>query len=221
MLTGFHGFHVMVGTIFLLVCFFRLLSFHFIKPAHLGFEAAIWYWHFVDVIWIFLYFFVYLWPNFYFFTYHLTSHCCESSDIYYKYLPYVDGIDRFDFYFSFPNFLYEANFSKYNKYYKNLVIKETFLEYIENTKKFMKGHDKIFIQCQHIRWINNKYGDIIYLENLNYFNNSKFLIEKSVINFVNKMFDNDLVKIIGNKKNIEEINILGIIDQEKYNKIFF
>ena len=61
MATGFHGFHVIVGTIFLTVCLFRAIKGHF-KPAHhFGFEAAAWYWHFVDVVWIFLFSCVYIW----------------------------------------------------------------------------------------------------------------------------------------------------------------
>ena len=61
MATGFHGFHVIVGTIFLTVCFFRARAGHF-KPAHhFGFEAAAWYWHFVDVVWLFLFICVYWW----------------------------------------------------------------------------------------------------------------------------------------------------------------
>nr|WJJ70131.1 cytochrome c oxidase subunit 3 [Praya sp.] len=59
--TGFHGFHVLVGTIFLLVCFFRLNFNHFTRTHHFGFEAASWYWHFVDVIWLFLYVCIYWW----------------------------------------------------------------------------------------------------------------------------------------------------------------
>ena len=61
MATGFHGFHVIVGTIFLLVTWFRARRNEFTKEAHLGFEAAAWYWHFVDVIWLFLFFAVYIW----------------------------------------------------------------------------------------------------------------------------------------------------------------
>jgi len=53
--TGFHGFHALIGTIFLTVCFFRQLSFHFTKQHHFGFEAAAWYWHFADVVWLFLF----------------------------------------------------------------------------------------------------------------------------------------------------------------------
>ena len=67
MLTGFHGFHVLIGTIFLIVCLWRFILKHFTPNNHFGFEAAIWYWHFVDVVWIFLFFFIYLWPNFSFF----------------------------------------------------------------------------------------------------------------------------------------------------------
>ena len=57
--TGFHGIHVLIGTFFLTVCFFRLKSKHYSSNHHFGFEAASWYWHFVDVIWLFLYIFVY------------------------------------------------------------------------------------------------------------------------------------------------------------------
>mmetsp|Transcript_3670 Transcript_3670/g.13078 ORF Transcript_3670/g.13078 Transcript_3670/m.13078 type:complete len:267 (-) Transcript_3670:14-814(-) len=59
--TGFHGFHVFVGTVFLTVCFFRLLDFQFTKYHHFGFEAAAWYWHFVDVVWLFLFVSIYWW----------------------------------------------------------------------------------------------------------------------------------------------------------------
>jgi heme/copper-type cytochrome/quinol oxidase subunit 3 len=61
MTTGFHGFHVIIGTCFLSVCFFRLYFGHFTREHHVGFEAAAWYWHFVDVIWLFLFIVVYWW----------------------------------------------------------------------------------------------------------------------------------------------------------------
>jgi cytochrome c oxidase subunit 3 len=61
MATGFHGFHVLIGTIFLLVCLFRAASGHFNPQQHFGFEAAAWYWHFVDVVWLFLFFSIYVW----------------------------------------------------------------------------------------------------------------------------------------------------------------
>jgi cytochrome c oxidase subunit 3 len=54
MLTGFHGFHVCLGAFMLLVMFLRALKGHFNKDDHFGFEAASWYWHFVDVVWLFL-----------------------------------------------------------------------------------------------------------------------------------------------------------------------
>nr|QFI35721.1 cytochrome c oxidase subunit III [Cressida cressida] len=63
MATGFHGLHVIIGTIFLLICFMRHLNFHFSMNHHFGFEAATWYWHFVDVVWLFLYIFLYWWSN--------------------------------------------------------------------------------------------------------------------------------------------------------------
>ena len=61
MATGFHGFHVIVGTILLTVMLFRALAGHFTPKQHFGFEAAAWYWHFVDVVWLFLFTFVYVW----------------------------------------------------------------------------------------------------------------------------------------------------------------
>nr|YP_010046704.1 cytochrome c oxidase subunit III [Toxorhynchites speciosus]QPJ78648.1 cytochrome c oxidase subunit III [Toxorhynchites speciosus] len=59
--TGFHGLHVLIGTSFLLICFFRHINYHFSKNHHFGFEAAAWYWHFVDVVWLFLYISIYWW----------------------------------------------------------------------------------------------------------------------------------------------------------------
>ena len=59
--TGFHGIHVIIGTIFLLVCLIRIKKIHFSKYHHLGFESASWYWHFVDVVWLFLYIRIYWW----------------------------------------------------------------------------------------------------------------------------------------------------------------
>jgi cytochrome c oxidase subunit III len=61
MATGFHGFHVIVGTIFLAVCQYRVYKGHFTPKQHFGFEAAAWYWHFVDVVWLFLFLVVYVW----------------------------------------------------------------------------------------------------------------------------------------------------------------
>jgi len=63
MATGFHGFHVLVGTIFLTVCLFRALAGHFTPEKHFGFEAAAWYWHFVDVVWLFLFACIYVWGS--------------------------------------------------------------------------------------------------------------------------------------------------------------
>ena len=59
--TGFHGFHVIVGTAFLIVCWFRARNDQFTPERHFGFEAAAWYWHFVDVVWLFLFVAIYLW----------------------------------------------------------------------------------------------------------------------------------------------------------------
>nr|YP_008815605.1 cytochrome c oxidase subunit III [Campylorhynchus zonatus]AGZ03042.1 cytochrome c oxidase subunit III [Campylorhynchus zonatus] len=61
--TGFHGLHVIIGSIFLLVCLLRLIKYHFTSNHHFGFEAAAWYWHFVDVVWLFLYISIYWWGS--------------------------------------------------------------------------------------------------------------------------------------------------------------
>jgi cytochrome c oxidase subunit 3 len=63
MATGFHGFHVIVGTIFLTVCLIRAFLGHFTPQQHFGFEAAAWYWHFVDVVWLFLFACIYVWGS--------------------------------------------------------------------------------------------------------------------------------------------------------------
>ena len=61
MATGFHGAHVIIGTIFLAVCLYRAYLGHFTPTHHLGFEFAAWYWHFVDVVWLFLFAAIYVW----------------------------------------------------------------------------------------------------------------------------------------------------------------
>ena len=61
--TGFHGFHVLIGTNFLLACFIRLYCHHFTTEHHFGFESAAWYWHFVDCIWLFLFVAIYFWGS--------------------------------------------------------------------------------------------------------------------------------------------------------------
>nr|YP_009002404.1 cytochrome c oxidase subunit III [Henosepilachna pusillanima]AHH29999.1 cytochrome c oxidase subunit III [Henosepilachna pusillanima] len=61
--TGFHGLHVLIGSMFLMICLIRLNFLHFSKIHHLGFEMATWYWHFVDVVWLFLYLSIYWWGS--------------------------------------------------------------------------------------------------------------------------------------------------------------
>nr|ARH53900.1 cytochrome c oxidase subunit 3 [Lampyris noctiluca]QEL51287.1 cytochrome c oxidase subunit 3 [Lampyris noctiluca] len=61
--TGFHGLHVIIGTTFLMVTFYRLIINQLSSNHHFGFEAAAWYWHFVDVVWLFLYVSIYWWGS--------------------------------------------------------------------------------------------------------------------------------------------------------------
>nr|YP_010531065.1 cytochrome c oxidase subunit III [Cladolidia robusta]UXW93612.1 cytochrome c oxidase subunit III [Cladolidia robusta] len=63
LITGFHGIHVIIGTMFITVMMKRMMNMHFSTYHHIGFESAAWYWHFVDVIWLFLYISVYWWGN--------------------------------------------------------------------------------------------------------------------------------------------------------------
>jgi cytochrome c oxidase subunit 3 len=63
MATGFHGFHVLIGTIFLTVCLIRAYVGNLTEKHHLGFEFAAWYWHFVDVVWLFLFAAIYVWGS--------------------------------------------------------------------------------------------------------------------------------------------------------------
>jgi cytochrome c oxidase subunit III len=63
MATGFHGAHVIIGTIFLIVCLIRAYAGQFTPKQHLGFEFAAWYWHFVDVVWLFLFSCIYVWGS--------------------------------------------------------------------------------------------------------------------------------------------------------------
>nr|AXR86017.1 cytochrome c oxidase subunit 3 [Gonatocerus sp. ZCS-2018] len=61
--TGFHGLHVLIGTVFLMINLYRMLMINYSLNHHFGFEAAAWYWHFVDVVWLFLYLLIYYWSN--------------------------------------------------------------------------------------------------------------------------------------------------------------
>nr|ALO71144.1 cytochrome c oxidase subunit 3 [Stenus comma] len=63
MATGFHGIHVIIGSTFIMISFIRHLNNHFSKIQHFGFEAAAWYWHFVDIVWLFLYISIYWWGS--------------------------------------------------------------------------------------------------------------------------------------------------------------
>ena len=78
--TGFHGLHVIIGTTFLIVCLLRQLKFHFTSKHHFGFEAAAWYWHFVDVVWLFLYVSIYWWGSYSFSIINITDFQLVDSE---------------------------------------------------------------------------------------------------------------------------------------------
>nr|UVU30520.1 cytochrome c oxidase subunit 3 [Odontocolon albotibiale] len=61
MITGFHGLHVIIGSMFILITLLRMNKYHFSNNHHFGFEASAWYWHFVDVVWMFVYISIYWW----------------------------------------------------------------------------------------------------------------------------------------------------------------
>jgi len=61
MTTGFHGLHVFLGRIMLLYCLITIINFYYLHNRHISFELSAWYWHFVDVVWLFLYIFIYSW----------------------------------------------------------------------------------------------------------------------------------------------------------------
>nr|YP_010610868.1 cytochrome c oxidase subunit III [Idiocerus consimilis]WAP91689.1 cytochrome c oxidase subunit III [Idiocerus consimilis] len=63
MSTGFHGLHVMIGTMFIIIIMLRTNKLHFSANHHIGFESSAWYWHFVDVVWLFLYIMIYWWGS--------------------------------------------------------------------------------------------------------------------------------------------------------------
>lgn len=64
LITGFHGLHVIIGTLFIIISILRLINYQFSPTHHFGFEARSWYWHFVDVIWLFVYISIYWWTNY-------------------------------------------------------------------------------------------------------------------------------------------------------------
>jgi len=64
MATGFHGFHVIIGTIFIFVSLARFYNLQFSRTHNIGFESSVWYWHFVDVVWLFLFISIYWWGNY-------------------------------------------------------------------------------------------------------------------------------------------------------------
>lgn len=107
--TGFHGLHVIIGTSFLTVCFYRLASFQFSAKHHFGFEAAAWYWHFVDVVWLFLYITIYWWGSYFssiFSIFHFQWKGLQSrkNNIFFIHHPsYYSAYRLCNYYYSFNN----------------------------------------------------------------------------------------------------------------------
>lgn len=95
--TGFHGLHVIIGTTFLIVCLLRLNQNHYRINHHFGFEAAAWYWHFVDVVWLFLYLSIYWWGRYLYSITIITDFQSEDLSI---------SINNFYKYYIFNNYKY-------------------------------------------------------------------------------------------------------------------
>ncbi len=137
MLTGFHGFHVFVGTVFLLICLIRFFYQHFTPMNHFGFEAAIWYWHFVDVVWILLFFLIYYWPNIFFFK---GSHIILDSNC----ICLNQPINELNFYFSSVNSLIQNESSlKLNRNLIELILikNKTELSSVSFSKNFLANSE--------------------------------------------------------------------------------
>lgn len=152
MLTGFHGFHVIVGTVFLIVCAFRMRASHFTSNNHFAFEAAAWYWHFVDVVWILLYLLLYLWPN--------AKYFSVSSSIYIN--PYTDTTVinlTAKYFFRFCNqqpglrFYGGVNF-EYNHPLKEKIMRFILAHFQDDIKNYEERHERLFIKLRRTRFNN-------------------------------------------------------------------
>lgn len=100
--TGFHGAHVIIGTTFLIVCLLRTAIYHFSSSHHFGFEAAAWYWHFVDVVWICLYLCIYWWGSLF-----ISVRCTEVFEAYRisSTLILINDTCNYNYVNSLPNYL--------------------------------------------------------------------------------------------------------------------
>lgn len=99
--TGFHGLHVIIGTTFLAVCYIRLIKYQFSKSHHFGFEAAAWYWHFVDVVWLFLFISIYWWGS-YLFSIKSISHF-QWEGLINKKDNHINSFNNFNYYYNFDS----------------------------------------------------------------------------------------------------------------------
>lgn len=113
--TGFHGLHVFIGTLFLIVCLVRLINRHFSKNHHFGYEAAIWYWHFVDIVWLFVYIWIYWW-SFYLYSIFITFNFQLKKLL----INNISNTNNFIYiFYSFINYNFNY-YIKLSNFYKNI-----------------------------------------------------------------------------------------------------
>lgn len=193
LLTGFHGLHVIIGIIFLIVCLVRFINQHFSPVIHSGLEFAIWYWHFVDVVWLILYFIVYFIPNSYYFSpFHIMGFDNYGfvAALNVKNFPANLNSESFMYHIAKYDWMLTHNIA--NEFLKNEIVSDTFIKNQESALYEFKNFKKFLI-----------------------FNATKFSSnDKIVLGY----FDNNILKPVSNRSwgACETFNVLYKIKLELY-----